>query len=374
MGIGALVVGLSLIDSIQLDRESHTSPTNDQVSTLPEGGEPILGESAPDSDPGASLTSNTTGQASTLSQGGEPISRGPAPAPKLDYGNQPIWIMLTGLLVLILTGTIRYVIHQRSRKMSSLARTAKLQSLTILPSALTQHIKDEVQVARIRRAITTGDYFPVTRRQMKQSWRYLRRMVREGPPTELDMDATVQAIGRQGMMLKPVFVPRRINRARVILLLDQEGSMAPFHGLSQRLVETAYQGGRLTPAGIYYFHNCPMGHLYHDPDHQHAESIDQVLNHLKTEYTSILIFSDAGAARSRWNPERLRSTQIFLNQLKHTVRYIVWLNPMPRKRWSGTTAEPISSWVPMFELDRRGLDTAIRVLRGQLSRNGETEV
>jgi uncharacterized protein with von Willebrand factor type A (vWA) domain len=30
------------------------------------------------------------------------------------------------------------------------------------------------------------DYFPVTRRQMKQSWRYLRRPVREGPLEELD--------------------------------------------------------------------------------------------------------------------------------------------------------------------------------------------
>ena len=108
--------------------------------------------------------------------------------------------------------------------------------------ALTQQMQDEVQVARLSQVITSGDYLPVTRRQMKQSWRHLRRMVREGPPTELDMDATVQDIGRRGVLLAPILRARRVNRAEVLLLVDQDGSMVPFHGLSQRLVETALQG------------------------------------------------------------------------------------------------------------------------------------
>ena len=34
--------------------------------------------------------------------------------------------------------------------------------------------------------IFNSEHFPVTKRQMKQSWRFLRRPIREGPPTELD--------------------------------------------------------------------------------------------------------------------------------------------------------------------------------------------
>ena len=113
-----------------------------------------------------------------------------------------------------------------------------------------------------------------------------------------------------------------------------------------------------------------MGYLYYDPEHQEAESVNQVLTHLTSEYTGVLIFSDGGAAHGRWNPERVCSTQTFLTQLKQRVRYIAWLNPMPRERWADTTAEPISGLVPMFELNRHGLDAAIRVLRGQLSRQG----
>ncbi len=234
-----------------------------------------------------------------------------------------------------------------------------------LSLALTQQIRDEVQVVRLGHTLATGDYLPVTRRQMKQSWRYLRRMVRQGAPTELDVEATVQAIGRDGLLLAPVFRARRVNRAEVLLLVDQEGSMVPFQGLSQRLVETALQGGRLTQAKVYYFHNCPVDWLYHDPYQQTADSIDQVLQTLTSDYAGVLIVSDGGAAYGRWNPQRLKFTAQFLTQISRGLRYVAWLNPMPQDRWPGTTAGEIAKQVPMFEFDRAGLDAAITVLRGQ---------
>ena len=234
---------------------------------------------------------------------------------------------------------------------------------------------DEVQVAQAVKAadieeeitdrnfLLTSDYFPVTRRQMKQSWRYLRRPVREGIPIELDIEATVNQIGQQGVLLEPVLVPRRVNRTELLLLIDQDGSMVPFHALSHRLAETAVRGGRLGNAGIYYFHNCPMDYLYHDSYHQEAEAIAQILTPLP-ERTAVLIFSDAGAARGSYSEERIELTQMFLTQLRQRIRYIAWLNPMPQKRWFGTTAGEIADLVPMFEMTRRGLQDAINVLRG----------
>jgi hypothetical protein len=234
---------------------------------------------------------------------------------------------------------------------------------------------DELQVAQAVKAadineeitdrnfLLTSDYFPVTRRQMKQSWRYLRRPVREGIPTELDIEATVNQIGQQGVLLEPVLVPRRVNRTELLLLIDQDGSMVPFHALSHRLAETAVRGGRLGKAGIYYFHNCPMDYLYHDSYHQEAEAIDDMLPHLP-QRTVVLIFSDAGAARGGYSEERIDITEQFLTQLRQRVSYIAWLNPMPQKRWFGTTAGKVADLVPMFEMTRRGLQDAIDVLRG----------
>ncbi|NEQ87468.1 MAG: hypothetical protein F6K26_47890 [Moorea sp. SIO2I5] len=235
---------------------------------------------------------------------------------------------------------------------------------------------DEVQIAKTVRqssrktkpgfsdriVITTG-YSPVTRRQMKQSWRYLRGLVREGAKTELDIEATVNQIGRQGLLLEPVFISPRVNRTELLLLIDQGGSMIPFHRLSDRLTETALQTGRWGKTTIYYFHNCPVDYLYHDRDQLEAESISRILSQLAVQWTVVLMFSDGGAARGGLNPQRIELTKAFLGQLKQQVRAMAWLNPMPCNRWTGTTAGEIRPLVPMFEFSREGLQNAINVLR-----------
>jgi uncharacterized protein with von Willebrand factor type A (vWA) domain len=217
----------------------------------------------------------------------------------------------------------------------------------------------------VRRFLLAGEYFPVTRRQMKQSWRYLRRMVREGPSVNLNVEATVKKLAREGVLFEPVLEPRRINRAELLLIVDQEGSMVPFHALSRRLVETAVRGGRLGKAGVYYFHNCPLEHLFLEPDLVEAKSVKEVLAPLHQDYAVALVFSDAGAARGGLNEERVRLTVDFLKRLKTRVRRVAWLNPMPESRWAWTTAAAIARLAPMFELNRRGLDGAIDVLRGR---------
>ncbi|WP_235006847.1 hypothetical protein [Calothrix rhizosoleniae] len=236
-------------------------------------------------------------------------------------------------------------------------------------SKLIQTREDEIQVVKsVLRATNkhlTRDFFPITQRQMKQMWRYLRRPVREGKATELDVEATVNQIGHKGILLEPVLVPPRVNRAELLLLIDQDGSMVPFHTLSHRLAETALRGGRLGSAGIYYFHNCPVEYLYRDPYHQQGELVSDIVTHVCSEQTAVLIFSDAGAARRGYSEERYKLTKEFLAQLQQQVRYIAWLNPMPRKRWFGTTADKIVRLVPMFEVSRAGLQDAISVLRGR---------
>jgi uncharacterized protein len=254
----------------------------------------------------------------------------------------------------------------------------KTQPASVAVSSELMEVEDYMQVAEAVQIATrqdddisenrftqTDEYFPVTRRQMKQSWRHLRSFVREGLPTELDIEATINQVGRQGVLLEPVMVPRRVNRTELVLLIDQKGSMVPFHALSQRLAETAVRGGRLGKAGIYYFHNCPTKYIYHDPTRQKAEAVKDFLANLRPERSTVLIFSDAGAARGGFSFERLELTLNFLYQLKQRIRYIAWLNPMAEERWFGTTAGEIAHLVPMFQLSRQGLDNAIAILRGR---------
>jgi hypothetical protein len=86
---------------------------------------------------------------------------------------------------------------------------------------------------------------------------------------------------------------------------------------------------------------------------------------LCTSDTSVLIISDAGAARGHRTQERIRAITRFLFQLKRYTSLIAWLNPMPEERWLGSSAEVIAQMVPMYQMDNIGLSNAVDIVRGQ---------
>jgi uncharacterized protein with von Willebrand factor type A (vWA) domain len=239
-------------------------------------------------------------------------------------------------------------------------------NLTPEPVQAVQAVRSSQQNRELRRPryILLTEYFPVTRRQMKQSWRYLRRPVREGIPTELDAEATVAKISREGILLEPILIPPRINRADLVLMIDQEGSMVPFHQLSRQLVETAQRGGRFRQTRVFYFHDYVDEYLYRDPAFLNAQSLSEFLEDIEAQ-TPVLIVSDGGAARGTFDIDRIESTQKWIEQLQQSVRSCAWLNPMPRENWHNTSAIEIARFLPMFEMSRQGMNDAITVLRGR---------
>ena len=85
---------------------------------------------------------------------------------------------------------------------------------------------------------------------------------------------------------------------------------------------------------------------------------------------ALLVVSDAGAARGATNRRRVEQTKVFVSEAANAAWWpIAWVNPMPRSRWTRTTAERIAA-VPglnMFELNEDGLVQAIDFLRGKLT-------
>ena len=242
------------------------------------------------------------------------------------------------------------------------------------------HMTDQVTEIFSGNYQLSANYLPVSRRQMKQSWRYLRRMVRVGPPVVLDVQATIRQIGRRGRLVEPVMRPRRINQAALLLLVDQNGSMIPFHSLARALVETAASSGCFGRADVYYFHNVPplnqdatvksgddfyRDHiLFQKPQCVEAQPVHDIMAELQYARADVLVFSDAGAARGGWNEDRIQNTALFLYQLRALgAAQFSWLNPMPQDRWADTSAEAIADFIPMFNANHRGLNQAIGVLR-----------
>lgn len=239
--------------------------------------------------------------------------------------------------------------------------------------------------------------YPVNFRAVAQAWRRLRWPVREGPATELDVEATVQRRSRQGVVTPPVLRPRYRNRAKLLLLVDRQGSMTPFHSYVDQVSLAISQAGQLSEVGVFYFHDSPLegadpsllqpltdqlfpsldpvlgdipaltqGTLMRDPDLMSPVPTDDVIAR-HGRGAAVVIISDAGAARGRYDLLRLLDTIAFLKGTKEWSRGLVWLNPLPTTAWTGSTAAEIARHVPMFPMDQAGFHRAVNVLRGHPS-------
>ncbi|NMG10541.1 hypothetical protein [Brasilonema sp. UFV-L1] len=234
--------------------------------------------------------------------------------------------------------------------------------------------------------------FPLTYREVAQTWRRLRRPVRVGAATELDVELTIARRCQQGFATSVVLRPRRRNVARLLMLVDRQGSMTAFHRFCEEVCRAIQQAGRLEETAIYYFHNVPAegadeqvlegdklfpvldtilpqitplktGYLYEDPDLLSPIALEEVLQKYASD-AFVVVMSDAGAVRKYYNVVRLLDTISFIKALRaYTLNY-VWLNPLPKSYWKDNTAAQIARHVPMFPLNREGIQQAVNVLRG----------
>lgn len=210
-----------------------------------------------------------------------------------------------------------------------------------------------------------GLYFPVSRRTMIYLWRFLRRPVADGVADVLDIKATVDRAARQGFYWQPVLRRRVTNRAHLLLLIDRGGSMTPCHRFAEDIVETACEDGQFGRVDVFYFYNVPTGHVYADDRLTKPIALEIALECCDRD-TSVLIVSDGGAARGYRDGQRLELTRKFLLTLHKYSRLIGWLNPIPKERWYGSSAEFIAYLVPMQEMSNDGLGQIIDVVRGTL--------
>jgi uncharacterized protein with von Willebrand factor type A (vWA) domain len=190
----------------------------------------------------------------------------------------------------------------------------------------------------------------------------LRRPIADGVRDVLDVKMTVEEATKQGFFLQPVYRRRERNHAHLLILVDQEGSMTPFHRFSRDLVETAQYESSIERVEVGYFHNLPAEYIYQDCFLTNKIKLETVLNQCDSE-TRVLIVSDGGAARGYRHRERVSATTEVIWEIQQHTNLIAWLNPVPQPRWNSTTAKIISHLVPMFSMNQEGLIQAITTLQ-----------
>lgn len=207
---------------------------------------------------------------------------------------------------------------------------------------------------------------PVSLRSLIVTWRRFRRASRSGPKVELDLAATIAEQSRRGFLAQPILVAARRNLARLVVLVDASPSMTAWRPLNSALAESLRES-RLGLAALYYFHNVPDERLYARETLTGPVPVEELLE--RHSGSTLLIVSDAGAARGRRDRERIETTRQFLDRVSGQWQPVAWVNPMPRRRWKGTSADRIARFpsLSMTELTEDGLAQAIDILRGQRS-------
>ncbi|MEE6263139.1 hypothetical protein [Plantactinospora sonchi] len=258
-----------------------------------------------------------------------------------------------------------------------------------------RHALPPLGTGRSDRSLVLSAHYPVTERQVAQIWRGLRRPTRHGPAVELDVPATLDRFARTGLPTPPVLVPPRRNSTRLLLLVDRQGSMTPFHDYVDHVRRSIASAGRLDSLLVGYFHNtagrspdqhllaelpdpfapaidpvvrlvAPLaeGRVYDDPELTRPRRLTELLA-TATRDADAVVIGDAGAARGGFSSSRLLDTVAFARTLSLSVRTVAWLNPVPPARWQRTTAEQVARHLPMFPLTREGMYRAVDVLRGR---------
>lgn len=252
----------------------------------------------------------------------------------------------------------------------------------------------ETDLMRDSDVFTFEHCYPLSYRQAAQAWRRFRRPKREGPPVEMDLAATIDRRCRTGVAASVAMVPRKRNTARLLVLVDRKGSMAPFHAFTDEVCAAILESGNLEQSALFYFHNLPVrggdrsvltamesgpfpnfdtvldrikpisrGVLYTDPELRNSTPLNAVLN--MHEGSAVAVLSDAGAARARVRTRRILDTLAFAKGMKPYGISLVWINPLEPSSWEGTSAMPVARHLPMFPMDGRGMHRAVDVLRGR---------
>ena len=207
-------------------------------------------------------------------------------------------------------------------------------------------------------------------RNIQVALRRLRRWVRQGAATQLDLADTIRSTARNGGSLDLRMVPERHNAVKVLLLLDVGGSMDDHIRTCEELFSAAR--GEFKHLEQYYFHNCPYEGLWKDNRRRH-QVVDtwHVIHTYGADYKLIFV-GDAsmspyelvqpGGSVEHYNPE---SGQTWMSRLTNAFPHTVWLNPLNPDYWRYTQSISMVQQMManrMYPLTLAGLDAAMREL------------
>ena len=165
----------------------------------------------------------------------------------------------------------------------------------------------------------------------------------------IDLATTVSFWAKNRILDHPVYYKRRILPKKILFLIDHLGSMEPFGGLANFLIQNFKEAVPGAEVEVFYFHNNLSFQLFKNPGHTRAVSLNDVIHQFGGKNNALVIFSDAGTSKQRIHRERTEITIKFLESVANQFTRLLWVNPIPKERWRENEAARLAKIAPMVE-------------------------
>ena len=207
-------------------------------------------------------------------------------------------------------------------------------------------------------------------RQMQMALRRLRKFARQGAAEELDIDRTIHATAKQGL-LDVQLMPERRNRVKVLMLFDVGGSMDAYINQCEKLFSAAKT--EFKHLEYFYFHNCLYDYVWKDNIRRSTTRLNtlDLFNTYARDYRVIIVgdasmapyeVTSVGGSVEYMNAE---AGQVWLQRLTQHFDKTAWLNPEQQDGWQYTYSIGLIKQIfsdHMYPMTLKGIEDMTRYL------------
>ena len=208
-------------------------------------------------------------------------------------------------------------------------------------------------------------------RGIKIALRRLRKLARTGAEDEFDIDNTISKTARNGGLLDIIMRPERRNTVKVLLFLDNGGSMDAHVKVCEELFSAARS--EFKHLETYYFHNFIYDGVWKEHRRRMSERIDtfDILHKYAHDYKVIFVgdatmapyeITHSGGSVEHWNEE---AGAIWVQRVMDVYDKVIWINPTPQDTWEYSTSVALTKKLvddQMFPLTIRGIENGMNFL------------
>ena len=208
-------------------------------------------------------------------------------------------------------------------------------------------------------------------RGIKIALRRLRKLARTGAEDEFDIDNTISKTARNGGLLDIIMRPERRNTVKVLLFLDNGGSMDAHVKVCEELFSAARS--EFKHLETYYFHNFIYDGVWKEHRRRMSERIDtfDILHKYAHDYKVIFVgdatmapyeITHSGGSVEHWNEE---AGAIWIQRVMDVYDKVIWINPTPQDTWEYSTSVALTKKLvddQMFPLTIRGIENGMNFL------------